>query len=521
MRARVVGMGVAGVVVGLAVPFLGLSTIPLAAAAAENCAAGLASDFNGDGYSDTVVADSSATVSGQAQAGRVIVLYGDNDNRIGEGALTTLYQGAASIGGVPEANDRFGFALAVADLDCDDYTDLVVGTPNEDINGQADSGYVQVIWGAATGLGTGDASLQVTQLTFGNSVVAGDQFGYAVDALEDVGQGGTGAPDAYALGIGAPGTNVGAADDAGWAGFLVAYDGGNVPVEVTQDTPAIPGAAEAGDRFGASLSVNYLTGDGDTVDAVISSPNEDVGALADAGSITVVTDIYYDELDGGVSFTQDSPGVPGAAEAGDVFGRSVDTVRVGGTTWLVAGAPGEDIGAAGNAGAAQLFTSDTTSVTPEPEGLSQDTAGVADTSEAGDLFGDRVALLAPGLGDAQIRLAVSSPYENGSATDSGLVQVFPVTDIDAEVGYAQDSPGVPGGVDAGDRFGASLAFVSGFAERALIVGVPDDVDNTLGMVNVIPLGGGVPRFWEPGIGGVPAGGSRFGDTLGGVGGGTT
>ena len=69
--------------------------------------------------------------------------------------------------------------------------------------------------------------------------------------------------------------------------------------------------------------------------------------------------------------------------------------------------------------------------------------------------------------------------------------------------YAQDSRGSRRR-DAGDRFGASLAVVSG-RERALIVGVPDDVDNTSGMVNVIPFGGGPPRYWAPGSTTFPAG----------------
>ena len=51
----------------------------------------------------------------------------------------------------------------------------------------------------------------------------------------------------------------------------------------------------------------------------------------------------------------------------------------------------------------------------------------------------------------------------------------------------------------------------------LLVGVPDDVGNSTGMVNVIPFAGGTPRFWKPGTGGIPAGGaSRFGDALAGV-----
>ncbi len=92
----------------------------------------------------------------------------------------------------------------------------------------------------------------------------------------------------------------------------------------------------------------------------------------------------------------------------------------------------------------------------------------------------------------------------------------------AESTYAQNSPGVPGGVDAGDHFGSTLAFVAGAAERALIIGVPDDVDNSRGMVNVIPLGGGAPRAWVPGVGSIPIGGaSRFGGALASVNGGTT
>ena len=52
------------------------------------------SDFNGDGRSDTVVADPYATVGGQSQAGRVIVLYGDADGRIGEGSRGVVSQGS-------------------------------------------------------------------------------------------------------------------------------------------------------------------------------------------------------------------------------------------------------------------------------------------------------------------------------------------------------------------------------------------------------------------------------------------
>ena len=128
---------------------------------ADGCDAGVRSDFNGDTRTDTVVGDPSATVDGQSEAGRVIVLYGDADGLVGEGSRDSLWQGEEQVGGVPESGDRFGSSLAAADIDCDGYTDLVVGTPYEDINGQSDSGYAQVIWGASTGLGTDEASTPV------------------------------------------------------------------------------------------------------------------------------------------------------------------------------------------------------------------------------------------------------------------------------------------------------------------------------------------------------------------------
>jgi hypothetical protein len=49
------------------------------------------------------------------------------------------------------------------------------------------------------------------------------------------------------------------------------------------------------------------------------------------------------------------------------------------------------------------------------------------------------------------------------------------------------------------------------AERSFLVGVPDDVQYSSGMVNVIPLTGGSMRSWRPGAGGLPSTGTdRFG-----------
>lgn len=497
----------------IAVPFAGPTT---AVAAADGCAAGVRSDFNGDNRTDTVVGDPDATVDGQAGAGRLIVLYGDADGLVGEGVRDVLWQGEAEISGTPEAGDHFAASLAMADIDCDSYTDVIVGVPGEDL-AVADAGWVQVLYGGAGGLAISDASTNYSSLTFGQAIAAGDQFGYAVDVVEDVGQGGTPAPDAYALAIGVPGAVVGGHDNAGALAVRAAYDGGSESFWITQDTAGIPGAAEAGDRFGAAVSCGFFGGEGTIVDCVVGIPNEDAGAKVDAGAATLVQDLYFSDELVGVSLDQNAPGVPNSVEAGDRYGSSVDTIRVGGTSRIAIGAPGENLGPDTDAGLVQLFSSDTEDVDPGTA-LTQDTPGVGDSAQDGDEFGTSLAWIAPGLGDIRTRLAVGVPKENTSGgVDAGIVQVFPTNNLGSETTWSQASAGVPGGVDAGDKFGASVNTVAGAGERVLLVGVPDDVDNASGMVNVIPFGGGTPRAWVPGAGGIPiAGASRFGQTLGGV-----
>ena len=514
IRRLLTGLGVL-VAASLAAP------VTIAHAEADSCPPGMETDFNGDNRADTVVGDPFATVDGQAGAGRLIVLYGDNDGLVGQGLRDVLWQGEAEVFGTPEAGDHFASALAMADLDCDSYTDVVVGTPGEDLGGQADAGYVQVLFGGAGGLAISDATTNYTQANFGQVAAAGDQFGFAVDAVEDVGQGGTPAPSAFALAIGVPGADVSGQNDAGAVAVRAAHDGGETSFWLTQDTPDLPGVAEAGDRFGAAVSCNYLTGIDTVIDCVIGAPNEDIGAAANAGGAMLVQDVYFSDDMVGISLDQNAAGVPGVAEAGDRYGHSVDTIRVGGTSRIAIGAPGEDVGSDNSAGMVQLFSSELEDVDPGT-GLTQDTPGVGDSAQPGDEFGTAVAWIAPGLGDIRTRLAVGAPWENtGSGVDAGMVQVFPTHNLGSEVTWTQATPGVPGGADAGDKFGATLATVAGLGERALLVGVPDDVDNASGMVNVLPFGGGAPRAWVPG-GDIPAdGASRFGDSLASVNGGTT
>jgi hypothetical protein len=237
-------------------------------------------------------------------------------------------------------------------------------------------------------------------------------------------------------------------------------------------------------------------------------------AITNGGAFTVLNDLYTGVV-AGQAYDQDSSGVPGTPENNDAFGQVMDSVRAGSTTHLAVGIPSEDIGSAADAGSVQLFTSNGVTLTPGV-GLTQDITNVSDVSEAGDQFGRRIVLAPPGLSDTKTRLAVAAPLEDAAATDSGLVQIFPLDDLGAEATYDQNSTGIDGTAAANDHFGDGLGFAAGVSERSILVGVPDDVEFPNGMVNVIPLTGGSLRSWRPGAGGVPSTGSdRFGGAAGG------
>jgi hypothetical protein len=361
-------------------------------------------DFDGDGIRDVAVGAPGKTVNGQAGAGIVYVMRGQQFSLNGVQTLTQESGGETS-----EAQDGFGQVLATGDFNHDGFADLAVGVPGEDLLGHTDAGVVILFRGSPAGLGTPSI---LTDVTAGLSLTAGDRFGAALATGDFDG-------DGYEdLAVGIPGRSVGGA--AG-AGLVVTFRGGpsgltNGP-SVTQELALE--TSEAQDGFGSALAAADINGDGRS-DLVIGTPGEDHGGVVDTGLVCAVA--------GGVSgfspiscFGEATAGV--AEETGAHFGTAVAAGDLDGDgrADIVAGAPGSALGGAAGAGALFLFAGAAAGPQYRQKIVQQDVGGASDPN---DQFGQEV-VIADLDGDGVADVAASAPGALVGAVHGGAVVFLP------------------------------------------------------------------------------------------------
>ncbi|MEW2509933.1 hypothetical protein [Streptomyces sp. NPDC046870] len=515
MRTRARLTGVLAGVAGIFLAATGVVTLGSPEAAAATCVGGTSSDFNGDGVTDTVIADPDATVNGVRNAGLVRVVLG------GGKGVSEISQATSGMNATPEPSDHFGFSRTSYDADGDGCTDLVVGTPYEDVlqNGKqlVDAGAIYVIHGTTTGIGAGSKieSYTQTQLDPATSTEAYDWFGYTVRA-------GTTASNAPFLVVGVPGEDV-AVDgktyvDAG----CIEYVQGTTVATVNQNHPGVPGVVEANDRFGYSVA-------GTNRYFAVGVPGEAIGDQEFAGGVT----IFSHTISGGlptplVGIDQSSTGIVGDPEAGDGFGTSISATnyRPSDQTYnsdvLVAiGIPGEDIGTTADAGSVEVVRVQPSGAVTPVTSFNAGTTDVEGDPAAGDFLGQRLTINNTDTSvvttSANIRLAVGIPgKDTASAKDAGAIQVF--RPLDTAVG-AKDrlltrGSGLPGTATTRDYLG--MALTSGSTN--LYVGVPYSkaADSLKGVLYVLPwtnadgtTNSGTTTYL-PGSGGLPDAGEAFG-----------
>ena len=440
----------------------GSGGVPDAAEASDLFGSALAAgDFNNDGFVDLAIGVPGEDIGTIANAGAVTVLYGSATGLSGSGAQF-FSQDSGGVLGAAEAEDGFGSALGVGDLDNDGFADLAIGVPSEGAGAISQAGAVNVLYGSGSRL-TATANQQFLQGVGGvlGTAELGDEFGFAL-ASGDFNN------DGFAdLAIGAPFEDVGSVFDAGAINVLY---GSAADLSVTGDQVffqgggGIAGVAESSDFFGAALAAGDFNNDG-ADDLAIGAPFEDVGSALDAGAINVLYGSAAKlNAAGNQQFFQGGGGVVGVAEDGDSFGFAlgVGDFNNNGFADLAVGAISEDIGAIQDAGAVNVLYGSTARLTATGnQQFFQGSGGLVGTAEEGDFVG---AALATGdyNNDTFADLAVGVPFEDiGSILDAGAVDTLngsggTLTTTGAQQ-FFQGSGGVPGTAEEGDTFGGSLA----------------------------------------------------------------
>ncbi|WP_407111321.1 trypsin-like serine protease [Streptomyces sp. DSM 116494] len=475
-------------------------------------------DFNGDAVEDIAIGDPMATVGGDTTAGLVRVVHG------GGKGTAEITQDLDWVPGGAEAGDHFGNHLATVDYNEDGYTDLVVSTSEEDLGSAVDAGFVDILFGGENGLGSGPAARHLEQGagngTLGTSTPeSGDRMGASLDA-------GTTAEGKPWVLIGTPGEALGSLTQAGAAYYVH----GDTSTDINQDTSNVPGAAEAGDAFGTSV-----TGDSNFI--AIGAPGDAIGGDANAGNLAVLS--HELDADGRptvvTGMDQDNEKINAGAEAGDKFGQALALVayRPSGAaaatdSILAVGAPGEALapesGAEQRAGAGNVILvhirADGTWDYMHALNQGSGTDDRSGTIETGDYVGSSLSAVntAPReVGSAAtLKIAVGAPGEDlAGVTDAGAIHTFSLTgaaganDRWIEAG---DGDGVPGPPSEGAKLGTSIHFTP----RNLYAGMPYGPTAT-GALHVLPFpntvsGGtsGPATTYQPGQGGLPANGNYFG-----------
>jgi FG-GAP repeat protein len=327
---------------------------------------------------------------------------------------------AVSAGGSAEAASSLSPTGPKSDFNGDGFADLAIGAPLDDVGAATDAGVVNVIYGSPGGLSAPGNQLWTQDSPgIGDHAEAGDSLGTSLMTGDFNG-------DGFAdLNSAATGEEVGTVMDAGAANVIYGSASGLTAAgnQVwSQDSPNVEDRSERGDAFGLYLTASDFDGDG-FEDLAVGVPFEDLGSLPDAGAANVL----YGSA-GGVSavgdqlWTQDSPGIGDMAEVADAFGFSLASGDLDGDGFgdLAVGAPAEDFGPTFDVGIMHvLYGSGSGLSSAGSQVWSQDSPGIRDVAEEGDLFG-----FYPGIGDFNgdgfADLAVGAyPEDIGAVVDAG------------------------------------------------------------------------------------------------------
>ncbi|MGW1773592.1 FG-GAP and VCBS repeat-containing protein [Streptomyces sp. NPDC002104] len=422
MRTRTLLASAACTAAVLGLTTLAPATAAPAAAAAKAPAAPAApdtADFNGDGYPDLAIGAHTATVNGIKKAGALAVVYGSATGFQYDKA-SVISQATDGVAGDPSLTGKWSHVSGHGDFDKDGFDDLLVSS----------YGHIEILWGSKQGI-TG-ASVTVPN---GNRPAGPDRL-YAAVSIGDVN--GDGVPDIHSVTWGTGRLGHGLVTEFGPFDRTTGK-----PKSITQrDTAELDGhetsSLQVGDMTGDGIG-DMLVGGADRswvykatlfkgtrggglvkvgpAPAFVDPRNYDVikpGGFGDingdghqdfvSGTGEKVTVIYGGPK--GISttlpsrsYSQNSTGVPGVSETGDLFGNAITVADTDGDGYadVLIGAPGEtgtDPATTARSGAITILRGSAAGLTTTgAKSFTQNSTGIPSTSETDDKFGTTLRVL--------------------------------------------------------------------------------------------------------------------------------